>query len=224
MRKAFEIGGLLAAAVLIVFGCVAIAMGVNGRNTVNKSLTNEYIVGTPDMTPSAIKAEAQKAGIASAVKTWPTKSVANQKIDTGAKARLMAEYMRIHTLEATHGFTYAQMGIYTAKPGTPKSQLMPGGGTDNAQFATVDPTTKVPVQNAARQIWVTETALTTALNTSYMASQLALFGIVVGIALLLTGVGFGVLTIGGSLRSEETVLAFLHRTRSTSKVPAVPVA
>ena len=222
MRKLFEIGGLVAAAVLIVFGAVAISMGVSGRHTVNKSLSNEYIVGSPDMTPSAIKAEAQKSGVASAVKEWPTTSVAKQKIDTGAKARLMAQYMRIHTLEATHGFTYAQMGIWTAKPGTPKAQLMPGGGTDNAAFAAVDPTTKQPVQNSARQIWVTETALTTALNTSYMASQLGLFGIVVGIALLLSGLGFGILAVGGALRNPQTALAFLRR--PAPKAPAVPVA
>src|SRR5579884_1019504 len=83
MRKYFEFGGLVAAVVLIVFGAVAITMGVNGRNTVNKSLRNEYIVGSSDMTPSAIKAEAKQAGIYSAVKEWPTKSVANQKINTG---------------------------------------------------------------------------------------------------------------------------------------------
>ncbi len=222
MRKFFEIGGLVAAVVLIVFGAVAISMGVNGRHTVNKSLANEYIVGSPDMTPSAIKAEAQKAGVASSVTVWPTKSVANQKIDTGAKARLMGEYMRIHTLEATHGFTYSQMGIYTAKPGTPKAQIMPGGGTDNSEFAAIDPQTKQPVQNGARQIWVTETALTTALNTSYMASQLGLFGIVVGIALLLSGFGFAILAIGGALRNPATALTFLLR--STTKAPAVPVA
>lgn len=222
MRKAFEIGGLLAAAVLIVFGVVAIAMGVNGRSTVNSGLSHEYIVAGSDMTPTAIKAEAQKAGIASAVKQWPTMSIANQKIDTGAKARAMAQYMHIHALEAANGFTYAQMGIYTAKPGTPKAQLMPGGGTDNATFAAIDPQTKQPVQNGARQVWVTETALATALNTSYMASQLALFGIVVGIALLLAGIGFAVLAIGGALRNPETGLKFLHRT--SSKVPAVPVA
>src|SRR5579862_5175069 len=111
MRKFFEIGGLVAAAVLVVFGVVAIAMGINGRSTVNRSLSNEYIVGTPDMTPSAIKAEAKKDGIYSTVKQWPTTSVANQKIDTGAKARVMAEYMHIHALVATGGFTYAQMGI-----------------------------------------------------------------------------------------------------------------
>jgi hypothetical protein len=222
MRKFFEIGGLVAAVVLIVFGAVAISMGVSGRHTVNNSLANEYIVGSPDMTPSAIRAEAQKAGVASSVTVWPTKSVANQKIDTGGKARLMGEYMRIHTLEATHGFTYSQMGIYTAKPGTPKAQIMPGGGTDNAAFAAIDPQTKQPVQNGARQIWVTETALTTALNTSYMASQLGLFGIVVGIALLLSGFGFAILAIGGALRNPATALTFLRR--STSKAPAVPVA
>ena len=218
MRKYFELGGLVAAVVLIVFGAVAITMGINGRHTVANSLQNEYIVGSPDMTPSAIRAEAQKSGVASSVKEWPTKSVANQKIDTGAKARLMAQYMRIHTLEATHGFTYAQMGIWTAKPGTPKSQLLPGGGTDNAEFAAIDPTTKQPVQNSARQIWVTETALTTALNTSYMADQLGLFGIVV----LLTGFGFAILAIGGALRNPQTALSFVRR--ANLKAPAVPVA
>ena len=70
------------------------------------------------------------------------------------------------------------------------------------QYAAVDPQTKQPVSNGARNVWVTETALTTALNTSYMASQLALFGIVVGIALLLAGIGFAILAIGGALRTE----------------------
>ncbi|MDA0167103.1 hypothetical protein OM076_42980, partial [Solirubrobacter ginsenosidimutans] len=50
------------------------------------------------------------------------------------------------------------------------------------------------VANAQRNIWVTETALTTALNTSYFAEQVATFAIVMGIALLLAGLGFAVLT------------------------------
>ena len=111
--------------------------------------------------------------------------------------------MRIHALEATHGYTYAQMGRFTAKPATPASQLAKGGGTDNPQYALIDPKTKQPVANGARDVWVTETALSTALNTSYMAEQLSIFGIVVGIALLLSGIGFGVLTIGGALRRRE---------------------
>ncbi|MGZ4332792.1 MAG: hypothetical protein ACXVRK_14030 [Gaiellaceae bacterium] len=223
MRKAFEIGGLVAAAVLIVFGVVAIVMGVNGRNTVNSSLSHEYIVAGSDMTPSAIKAEAQKAGIASAVKQWPTMDIAGKTIDTGAEAQAMAQYMHIHALEATGGFTYAQMGIYTAKPGTPKSQLEVGGGTSNSAYALTDPTTKQPVQNSARQVWISETALTSALNMSQLASQVSLFGIVVGVALLLTGFGFGILAIGGALRNPETVLSFAKK-RSVTKTPAVPVA
>jgi tRNA G37 N-methylase TrmD len=50
MRKLFEIGGLVTAVVLIAFGVVAIVMGVNGRSTVQDSLSQEQIAGTPDMT------------------------------------------------------------------------------------------------------------------------------------------------------------------------------
>jgi hypothetical protein len=49
-------------------------------------------------------------------------------------------------------------------------------------------------------VWVTETALSTAVNVSYMATQLSLFSLVVGIALLLAGVGFIVLAVGGTLK------------------------
>jgi hypothetical protein len=192
-RKLFEYGGIAASIVLVAFGIAAIVLGVNGRNTVSTNLKAEQIVGTPDMTPAGIKAEAAKAGLKNI--TFPTCSVANKAVDNGSRARCFAQYMRIHALEATGGYVYSQMGIYTAKPGTPKSQLMPGGGTDNTQYAALDPKTHQPAQNGARQVWVTETALTTALNTSYMAEQLSFFGIVVGIALLLSGVGFEVLAL-----------------------------
>ena len=55
-----------------------------------------------------------------------------------------------------------------------------------------------------------------------MADQIGLFGIVVGIALLLTGFGFAILAIGGALRNPATALTFLRR--SNPKTPAVPVA
>ena len=61
---------------------------------------------------------------------------------------------------------------------------------------------------------MTETALTTALNVSYMADQLALFSVVVGFALLLTGIGFVVLDY-----------AALHRRRAeTAAVGKAAVA
>jgi hypothetical protein len=113
------------------------------------------------------------------------------------------------------------MGRYLAKPGAPAKFTDGQGGTSDEKYALVDPKTKQPVDNGRRSVWVTETALTTALNTSYMASQLALFGIVVGIALLLAGFGFAILAIGGALRNPETAIAFLRRPH---KAPAVPVA
>jgi hypothetical protein len=151
---------------------------------------------------------------------FPTKSVAGLSINSGDRARTFAGYMRIHALEATGGYVYSQMGIYTAAPNTPKSELAPGGGTSNVKYAATDPKTKQPVQNGARNVWVTETALTTALNTSYMATQLALFGIVTGVALLLTGIGFAILAIAGALRNPETALTWFAKRRHTT----VPVA
>ena len=201
-KKLFEYGGIAASIILVAFGITAIVLGFNGRSTVHTNLSQEAIVGTPDMTPSAIKAEAQQAKLPSSIKL-PTVSVAGHSIDTGSEARAFAQYMRIHALEATGGFPYAQMGRYMAKPDAPASALAKGGGTDNEKFAVTDPKTQRPVDNGLRNIWVTETALTTALNTSYMAEQMALFGIVVGVALLLSGIGFGVLTIGGALRRSS---------------------
>jgi hypothetical protein len=216
MRKGFEIGGVVAAAVLVAFGVAAIVMGVNGHSTVVNSLKQEKIVGTPDMTPSAIKAEAAKAGLAVDKLNFPTMSVANKKIDTGAKAHAFAGYMRIHALEATQGLAYAQMGRFVAKPGTPKQYTDGIGGTSDPKYAVLDPKTKQPVDNGRRNVWVTETALSTALNASYMANQISLFGIVVGIALLLSGLGFAILAVGGALRNPDTALRFLRKPEPAS--------
>jgi hypothetical protein len=190
-RKLLEWGGFAAGATLIAFGVVAIVMGFSGRSTVADSLKQERIVGSADMTPALIAKEAKEAGLTGV--DLPTVAVAGKVIDSGPRARAFASYMRIHTLEATGGYTYAQMGRFEAKPDTPKAELAVGGGTDNAQWAVIDGASKQPVANGARNIWVTETALTTALNTSYMADRLGLFGIVVGVALLLSGIGFIVL-------------------------------
>jgi hypothetical protein len=207
MRRTFELGGLVAAVVLIAFGVGALVMSVHGRNTVRHSIGLEQIVGTPDMTPAAIKAEAGKE-LAGVKVDWPTCTVAGKPVNTGERARCFASYMRIHTLEATGGQTYAQM---------PRYATADGKGTN-------DPTKAVqvngqPQDNAARNIWVTETALTTALNTSYLAEQISLFGIVVGIALLLSGLGFGILAAAGALRGSEPIF-HLNRQTKTSTAPA----
>jgi hypothetical protein len=200
LRKLFEWGGFAAGAILVTFGVVAIVLGFNGRSTVSESLKLEKITGTPDMTPALIAKEAKEAGLTGV--DLPSTSVAGKAINSGERARVFAQYMRIHTLEATGGYTYAQMGRFQANPDAPKAQLAVGGGTDNPQWALMDTATKQPVANGARNIWVTETALTTALNTSYMADKLGVFGIVVGVALLLSGIGFIVLAFAALHRRQ----------------------
>lgn len=237
MRKFFEIGGLVTAVVLIGFGVVAIAMGVNGRSTVQDSLRQEQIIGTPDMTPSAIAGEvtadraAQSALVAkmktagvtvtpSAI-TTPTCSIAGKTVNSGASARCFAEYMRIHTFAGSSGLVYSQMGRFLAKDSAPLKATDGAGGTSDPKFAVLDSVTKQPIENGRRNTWVTYTALTTALNSSFMASQLALFGIVVGFALLLSGIGFAVLAIGGALRNPNTVIRAL---RPRPEVRVAPIA
>jgi hypothetical protein len=203
-RKLLEWGGFAAGAILVAFGVVAIVMGFSGRATVANSLKLEKIVGSADMTPALIAKEARDAGLTNV--ELPTVAVAGLAINSGPRARAFASYMRIHALEATGGFTYAQMGRFTAKSDAPKAQLAVGGGTDNPQYALIDAASKQPVANGIRNLWVTETALTTALNTSYMADRLGLFGIVVGIALLLSGIGFIVLAFAALHRKAAARL------------------
>jgi hypothetical protein len=189
-KKIWEIGGFIAGGVMILFGIVAIFMGVNGFSTVRDSIKQEQIYFGQSSDPAVAKYADQWAG---------------QQVKTGDQARAFAKIMRMHTLEATGGLTYAQMGRFqsAAKPSDQK------GTNDENAAAKVN---GQPVANGARDIWVTETALTTALNASYMAERLAVFGLVVGVALLLSGIGFVILALAVFGRvpkktAEKTVVA-----------------
>jgi len=194
MKKFFEFGGVAAGIILIAFGVAAIVLGMNGKSTVASNLKQQQIVGTSDMTPSGIAAEAKGAHLPASI-PLPTCSVAGKPVNNGTTARCFAEYMQIHSYEATGGVPYAQMPEYATADGK---------GTNDATQALQS--NGQPVANAARNVWVTETALTTALNMSYMAEQLGNFGIVVGIALLLSGFGFIILALGGALRATGWVV------------------
>jgi hypothetical protein len=196
-RKMFEYGGLLAGVVLIAFGVGALLMSFDARSTVQDELAREQIVGSDDMSPSAIQAGIDEAGLTGQVSA-PSCDVAGEPINTGDEARCFSQYMRIHALESSGGLTYAQMGRFVAAD-DPEN---PAGTSDEAAALTDEEGNPVP--NTARNTWVTETSLSTALNLSYMAERLALFGIVVGIALILTGIGFLVLALGGALRQSRS--------------------
>ncbi len=162
MTSSFRRGGIAASIVLIALGVGAIVIGVAGRDTVRSDLAREQIVGTPDST------------------------IPGQKVDTGGEAKEFAAVMRKHTLEATGGQTYAQMGRFLDKSGK---------ATSDEKAAATDPKSGKPVENPLRNMWVTETALTTALNTAYFAESVTMFVIAMGGALLLVGIGFLVLTV-----------------------------
>jgi hypothetical protein len=193
--KLFSVGGYLAATVLIVLGVAVAVVGIVGRSYVQDQLSNEAIVGSDDMTPEATEAAIQEAGLENV--SAPSCSVAGEEVDTGKEAKCFADYMRIHTLESTGGKTYAQM---------PQFATEDGAGTGDAAEAQKNPDGS-PMSNPARQIWVTETALTNALYTSYFAENVALFAIIVGIALLLVGIGFVVLTRSARRRAPDPAAA-----------------
>ena len=185
MSRSLRLGGIAAGLILIVFGVGAIVIGLAGRSEVNSNIKREQIVGTPDMTPALITKAADEAGLKNVA--LPTCSVAGKPIANGADAKCFASYMRIHALEATGGKTYAQM---------PQFATADGKGTSVAADAAKDPKSGQPVSNPARQVWISETALGTALNTSYFASSVGTFAVVMGTAMLLIGIGFIVLVSG----------------------------
>jgi hypothetical protein len=180
-----RLAGIAAAAVLVLFGVISAAQGLSGRATVRDALRQEAVVGTPNMTPSITAAAIKKAGLTGV--SAPSCSVAGEAVTGGANARCFAQYMRIDALVATGGKTYAQM---------PRFASADGKGTDIEAVAVTGPDGRA-MNNPARNVWVTETALTTALNTSYMAEQISLFGIAVGAAFLLVGLVLGGFMLGG---------------------------
>jgi hypothetical protein len=200
MNRVFSAGGVAASVVLIAVGIGAIVIGASGMSEVHDTVKRENIVGTPDMTPDKTRAALKEAGLTDV--EAPSCSIAGQAVTDGTEAKCFADYIRVHSLEATNGQTYAEMPRFLDESGNPVE--------DEAQAAK-DPKTGQPVENGQRNLWVTATALSTALNTSYFAQQVGLFAIVMGIALLLTGVGFLVLTLG-VLRRSGTALVGAART------------
>jgi hypothetical protein len=179
-------GGIVASVLLIALGIGAMIIGLNGRSEVRNTLKQEQIVGTPDM----------------------DKQIANKPVDTGAKAKLFADGMRIHALDASGGQVYSQMGRYLTPADKP---------TNDEKAAAIDKATGKPVENGARNLWVTETALSTALNTSFFAERVAMFSIAMGLALFLIGIGFLVMVFR---LPWETAKATKQRPVPATKVAA----
>jgi sorbitol-specific phosphotransferase system component IIC len=208
VKKLFIWGGIAAGVVLLAMGIGSIVVGASGRSEVRNQIAQEKIVGTPDMSPTVIAGEARKAGLENV--DIPSCTVADQAINTGSKARCFADYLRIHTLMATNGQTYAEMPRYIDENGKP---------TNDEKAAAVDPKTGGPAANSARDIWVTATALSTALNTSYFAEQVSVFSVAMGGAMILVGIGLLVLTLG-VLRPRLATAKVEPKVESAGAAPA----
>jgi len=187
MQRFASLGGIAASVILIILGIAAVVIGVSGRSEVHDEIKAENIVGTPDMSPDLIEAT-QGQDI-------PDCDVAGKPIENGDDARCFADYIRVHALEDTGGKTYADLPRFLDEQGNP---------TEDEAAAAIDPESGEPAENPIRDIWVSATAFTTALNTSFFAEQVALFGMAMGIAMILIGIGFLVLIWFGIFRPART--------------------
>jgi hypothetical protein len=167
-----RIGGYVSGGVLIFFGLAVVVLGIWGFAFTRDHIEREQITFGPASDPAVQEHAEQWAG---------------EPVDTGRKALAMAEIMREHTLSSTGGLTYAEMGRYQSA----ENPSDPAGTNDEAAAAKDE--NGEPISNSARNIWVTETALATALDMGFMSEMLSIFSIIVGIALLLTGIGLVIL-------------------------------
>ena len=198
-RRILELGGIAAGVLMIAFGIGSLVLGINARNTVRDELTREFIVGSPDMNPAETEKAVEEAGLSNV--PIPSCDVAEKEIKTGDRRPLLRP-VHAHPRARVVGRQHLRADGTLRRRGGPDD---PKGTSDEAAAAK-DESGK-PISNGARNTWVTETALATALNVSYMAEQIGLFSVVVGIALLLSGIGFIILALavlGGHDRRPTT--------------------
>jgi hypothetical protein len=191
-RELLRIGGYVSGGVLILFGIAVMVLGIWGFSFTRDHIKQEGIVFGPASDPAVAEHAEQWAG---------------EPVETGSQALAFAEIMREHTLSSTGGLTYAEMGQYQSA----EDPADPVGTNDEAEAAK--DANGQPISNGARDIWVPETALTTALNLGYRGEMLSIFSVVIGVALLLTGVGFVILALA----------VFRRSTPSGAAVPPAPV-
>ena len=171
--RGLRVGGYISGGLLIFFGVAVVVLGVWGFAFTRDHIEREGITFGPIEDPA----------VAEHAPDW-----AGEPVDTGRKALAQAEIMREHTLSNTGGLTYAEMGQYQSAD-DPSDPV----GTNDPEAAAQDENGE-PISNSARNIWVTETALATALDMGFMSEMLSIFSIIVGIALLLTGIGLVILS------------------------------
>lgn len=160
MKKAFPI-------LLIVFGIVF--MGAGGYT---------FLRGVD------AKDQVRDELIAQKITTPDDASIPGVRVDSARTAQSMADVIAVHTLKATDGRTYSEMGRFLAAS---------GGDTSDEKLALKGADGK-PVANPLRNVAFQGSALRTSLYTSIMAFNVADLvkglGVIIGVmGLALAGLG-----------------------------------
>lgn len=105
-------------------------------------------------------------------------SIPNAKVRDPLTLKAQADIIRHHALESTGGLTYAQMARQVPKLDEGGNPVLDEEGSP------------VMVSNSARDIWVTATTLTTALNLGILTYAFSLFTLLMGFVSVWTGIVF----------------------------------
>ena len=170
MKKAFPILLMIAGVVFAIAGAYTINRGFDAKDKVKSELVAQDIRTTPD---------AQEL-----VGVKP-----NLLVNSASRAESMAQSINAHSLEASGGLTYSELGRYLATSGDP-------AGTNDEKLAVTGADGK-PVANPVRNTLFQASSLRTSLYTSAMAFNVA--DLVVGLGLMIVVLGFAIGGVGVAL-------------------------
>ena len=170
--KLAKIGGYVKGGVLIAFGIAVIALGIYGFMFTRDSIKDEGITFGPATDP-AVQEHAEK---------W-----AGEPVETGSQALAFAEIMREHTLESHRRADVCGDGALPGRrePRGPGGDERRGRGREGRERPT-------GLERRPRHLGDGDRAHDRAQRRVHGRDALH-FGIVVGIALLLAGIGFVIL-------------------------------
>jgi hypothetical protein len=163
MKKAFPIGLMIIGLVFLAGGIYTVTQGLDARAQVRDELVTQAITTPEDA------------------------SIPNVAVTDAATAQSMADIIGVHSLEATGGRSYAELGRYLTPDGT---------DTSDETLALKDEAGN-PVPNPIRNVAFQATSLRTSLYTSVMAFKVS--ELVIGLGVMVALLGFVIVGVGIAL-------------------------
>lgn len=117
--------------------------------------------------------------------TTPDSSIPSTPVRGPLTLKAQADIIRVHSLKASGGKTYAEMPMNVPRLDTKGNAVLDEKGQP------------VMIPNAARSLWVTSTALTTALNLALLTYAFSFLALFIGLLSICIGVVFYMLSSRG---------------------------